>query len=174
MNAHDYKNAFHGPRPPRALLYSILVQVPMALLLWPPSHSAVLVSFGIALLVAGSVLNVWSVKLFESHETGVCPFSRVGNLVRVGPYRISRNPMYLGLVLFSAGIALATGFPGNLWAAAALALYLHYGFVLREEDFLRERLGARYLEYASRTSRWIGLPASVSARPARSHTEPVS
>ena len=66
--------------------------------------------------------------------------------------------MYLGLVCISAGTALATGFAANLWAAAALALYLHCGYIVREEAFLREQLGGRYVEYASRTSRWLGLP----------------
>lgn len=169
MDIHDSTqpplHSFRGPRPPRALLLSILAQMPGALALWPPSHDAASVSLGAGLLVAGGVLNIWSVKLFQSHETGVCPFSRVGNLVKDGPYCVSRNPMYLGLVLVSAGIALISGFAGNLWAAALLALYLHFGFVVREEAFLREQLGAPYVDYASRTSRWLGLPGSVHGNP---------
>lgn len=167
MNSHEHTHAStecRRPQPPRALLLSILAQVPVSLLLWPPSHSPVPVSLGIAMLTAGSVLNVWSVTLFRKNDTGLCPFSQVNSLVGSGPYRISRNPMYLGLVLISGGVALATGFSWNLWAAAALALYLHYGFVVREEAFLREQFGVRYLEYASRASRWLGLPVGQAIR----------
>ncbi len=170
-------HSFHGPRPPRALLFSILVQIPGSLLLWPPSHDAASVSLGFALLLAGGALDVWCVKLFQAHKTGVCPFSPLGGLVTAGPYRVSRNPMYLGLVMIGAGIAFVTGFAGNLWASAALALYLHFGFIVREEAFLREQLGAPYLEYSSRTSRWLGLPdgarrAAPAALPGMPETRP--
>ena len=51
-----------------------------------------------------------------------------------------------------------TGLYVNLWAAVALAVWLHFRFVLPEEDFLRDRLGVDYLAFASRNPRWLGLP----------------
>jgi protein-S-isoprenylcysteine O-methyltransferase Ste14 len=110
------------------------------------------------MLAAGVVLNVWAERLFRKSGVGVCPFSPVPTLVSEGPYRFTRNPMYLGMVLLSASWPLMMGLYWNLWAAAALAVWLHFRFVLPEEEFLRERLGVGYLEYASRNPRWLGLP----------------
>jgi protein-S-isoprenylcysteine O-methyltransferase Ste14 len=107
---------------------------------------------------AGVVLNVWAERLFRKSGVGVCPFSPVPNLVITGPYRFTRNPMYLGMVLLSASWPLMMGLYWNLWPAAALAAWLHFRFVLPEEEFLRGRLGVSYLEYASRNPRWLGLP----------------
>jgi protein-S-isoprenylcysteine O-methyltransferase Ste14 len=66
--------------------------------------------------------------------------------------------MYLGMVLISVSAALITGVYWNLWPAPVLALWLHFRFVLPEEEFLRERLGSAYLTYASRHPRWLGWP----------------
>ena len=158
MNKHRQSHTAISLRPPRALLLSILAQVPHLAHSWPYSALPSLVYLGLAMILAGFVLNVWSVRLFEKSGTGVCPFSELGELVTAGPYRWTRNPMYLGLALISAGMALASGMPANLWAAAALALYLHFRFVLPEEEFLEQHAGPSYLRYASRTSRWLGLP----------------
>jgi hypothetical protein len=69
--------------------------------------------------------------------------------------------MYLGMVSISAAAALATGVYLNLVAATVLAVWLHFRFVLPEEEFLRERLGAEYLLYASRNPRWLGFCPST-------------
>ncbi|MDX2152086.1 MAG: methyltransferase [Bryobacteraceae bacterium] len=112
---------------------------------------------GLGALLCGCGLNVWAVWMFRRGEAGVCPFSAVERVVDGGPYRFSRNPMYLGLVLISAAFVLLAGPLWNAGFAAALGVWLHLRFVLPEEEFLRERLGAAYLEYASRRARWLGL-----------------
>ncbi len=144
--------------PPRALLLSLLAQIPLVLWSWPLELTRTGVLIGVGVLILGVVLNVWSERLFRNSGVGVCPFSAVQSLVNQGPYRFTRNPMYLGLVLVSASACLITGLQTNLWAVAALAVWLHFRFVLREEDFLTERLGVSYLAYASRIPRWLGLP----------------
>jgi protein-S-isoprenylcysteine O-methyltransferase Ste14 len=150
------------PRPglmlPKALMLSVLLQIPPVLWSWPLKPAEAPALAGTAMLAAGVVLNVWAERLFRKSGVGVCPFSPVPNLVGTGPYRLTRNPMYLGMVLLSAGVALITGLYWNLWPAAALAVWLHVRFVLPEEEFLRDRLGVCYLEYASRNPRWLGLP----------------
>ncbi len=147
-----------GLLPPKALLLILLSQIPLVLWSWPLKPAIAPAFVGAAMLGTGVVLNVWAERLFRKSGVGVCPFSPVPNLVSTGPYRFTRNPMYLGMVLLSASWPLMMSLYWNLWPAAALAAWLHFRFVLPEEAFLRGRLGVGYLEYASRNPRWLGLP----------------
>ena len=156
-----------GILPPRALLLSLAAQIPGLVWFWPRVWSLTDFAVGVVLLASGCLLNVAAVLAFRRNGNGVCPFSPVTDLALTGPYRFTRNPMYLGLVLISAGAALAGGVRWNLWPAATLGVWLHFRFVLREEAFLYERLGVKYLMYASQTPRWIGLPGTRIVEPAR-------
>ena len=151
-------HALPGVLPPKLLLLSLLLQIPAVVWRWPPQPARAPAVVGLAMLAAGVVLNLWAERLFRQSGVGVCPFSPAPNLVSTGPYRFTRNPMYLGMVLLSASGPVIIGLYGNLWPAAGLAVWLHFRFVLPEEEFLRDRLGVGYLEYASRTPRWLGLP----------------
>ena len=72
-----------------------------------------------------------------------------------GPFAWSRNPLYLGLLVFSAGVALVAG---SLWALVALPLewaLLQWGAVLPEERYLSPKFGATYVDYTERVRRWL-------------------
>ena len=72
-----------------------------------------------------------------------------------GPYRLSRNPIYLALTLFYLGIGVAAG---SLWVLVLVApalLVMHLGVIRREERYLERTFGAAYLDYARRVRRWI-------------------
>jgi protein-S-isoprenylcysteine O-methyltransferase Ste14 len=144
--------------PPKALLLTLLLQIALAVWLRPLKTAKVPAAVGIAMLAIGFALNIWADRLFHKSGVGVCPFSPAPHLVSTGPYRFTRNPMYLGMVLLSASIAFITGLYWTLLPAAAFAVWLHFRFVLPEEEFLRDCLGVGYLEYASRNPRWFGLP----------------
>jgi protein-S-isoprenylcysteine O-methyltransferase Ste14 len=62
--------------------------------------------------------------------------------------------MYLGLVAIVLGLSVATGVLANIWSAVALAIWLHYAYVLPEERFLRDQFGAAYDEYCKRVPQW--------------------
>lgn len=157
-------NARRRLLPPRALMLSLLVQGPLILWSWPLKPAGVAALMGVAMLAGGFVLNIWADRLFRKSGVGVCPFTPVPSLLSDGPYRFTRNPMYLGMVLVGASVPLITGLYLNLWAAAVLAIWLHFRFVLPEEEFLRERLGVEYLLYASGNPRWLGLPGPHLAK----------
>jgi protein-S-isoprenylcysteine O-methyltransferase Ste14 len=150
---------------------SILAQVPLTLLFWPPRPGLRTAASGAACLLFGVALNVWAERLFRRDGVGVCPFSPVPRLVRSGPYRLTRNPMYLGFVLLSAGVALVTGVPANLWSAAVFAAWLHLSFVLPEEAYLREQLGSEYDDYQRDHPRWLGLGSSWRVPPSELPTK---
>lgn len=141
--------------PPRGMLIAFGLQVPLAVLGWPwrPALSQIL--GGGFLLAAGAILNLWASESFKRHEVGICPFSPVPRLIEGGPYRFSRNPMYLGMVLLVAGTSLLTACPWNLWTVAVFALWLQIRFILPEERFLGARFGEAYAAYLRGRGRWF-------------------
>jgi protein-S-isoprenylcysteine O-methyltransferase Ste14 len=76
-------------------------------------------------------------------------------IVESGPYRFSRNPIYLAMFIGLVGLAFAFD---NLWILIALvpfALVIRYGVVAREEAYLERKFGNRYGGYRSRVRRWL-------------------
>ena len=93
--------------------------------------------------------------LFGRHETGLLPGQATRAMIEDGPFRFSRNPLYLGLLALYLALALLAP---SVWALvlfpAAVILVL-WGAVRPEERFLRERFGAVYEDYARRVRRWL-------------------
>jgi protein-S-isoprenylcysteine O-methyltransferase Ste14 len=87
--------------------------------------------------------------------TNVNPAEPAITIVRGGPFRFTRNPMYLALCL----LQVALGFFLNDWItllfAVPLALIMHYGVVLREERYLTAKFGESYLELKREVRRWL-------------------
>jgi protein-S-isoprenylcysteine O-methyltransferase Ste14 len=143
--------------PPKGLLIALAAQLPLLVAAFPLHPSAPEIALGLLLIAAGGVLNVWAERLFRRNQVGVCPFSNAPVLITSGPYRVTRNPMYLGLVFCNLGVALLSGVLPNAWSSVAYFIWLHYAFVLPEEQFLRELLSPELDAYARRVPRWIGL-----------------
>ena len=165
MTQDDSLHSEAGSRllPPRALVYALAVQLPLAAWSVREMPSPWALAAGAFLVLAGAALNVWSVRLFDRHHAGVCPFSPVREIITGGPYRITRNPMYVGLVVIAAAPVVAVSQPANLFAPVALAMWLHFRYVLPEEAFLRQRFGAAFDRHAARVPRWlvtVGAPAA--------------
>ena len=107
--------------------------------------------------VAGGVIEIISLATFFRAKTTVNPLKpeNANTLVVSGLYKISRNPMYLGLLLFLVGGAI---WFGNLVALAGPVLYFIYitwSQIKPEERILREKFGAEYDAYCAQVRRWI-------------------
>ena len=93
---------------------------------------------------------------FGRAGTSVLPFGdRTTSIVTEGPYRVSRNPMYVGMTLLYIGVAAATGV---MWAFATLLVVLaiiRYYVIAREEKYLLAKFGDPYRDYQSRVRRWL-------------------
>ncbi|MFW8593509.1 methyltransferase family protein [Cribrihabitans neustonicus] len=127
--------------------------VPLGLL--PAAGSPAILLPGIAVL-GGAGLLAWSgVRAFQAAETNVDPRRPALALVRGGPFRVSRNPMYLGMVLFQIGLALTFSLDWALPGALGVWAFLHFGVVLREEAYLTSRFGQAYRDYLAKTRRWL-------------------
>ncbi len=147
--------------PPRALLIALLAQVPWLLINWPPALIGLQLAAGAVALGLGIVLNLYANDRLIRSDVEVCPFHATPRLVSSGPYRVTRNPMYLGMALIAAAPALATGLWLNLLSADAFAIWLHCLYVLPEERFLERRFGEPYNAYRRRVARWLGWPAAA-------------
>src|SRR5262245_10186739 len=110
---------------------------------------------GWALIAFFVLWNGWALWMFVRHETGLLPGQPTETLMRDGPFRFSRNPLYLGLVVLYVGLVLlAPSFWGLLLTPVAVLLLL-WGAIIPEERYLRDRFGAAYDDYARRVRRWL-------------------
>jgi protein-S-isoprenylcysteine O-methyltransferase Ste14 len=110
---------------------------------------------GSVLFAAGIGLALWGAQSFAAAGATILPTERSTQLVETGPFRFSRNPMYLGMVVALTGAALALGTPGPWLAAVAMALLLRFRFIANEERALEASLGEAYLAYKRRVRRWL-------------------
>jgi protein-S-isoprenylcysteine O-methyltransferase Ste14 len=85
----------------------------------------------------------------------VVPFERSTALVTDGLFRYTRNPMYLGLTLVLAGVALLLGSLGAWLPIPVFVAIIQVNFIAGEERFLTELFGEEYLVYKQRTRRWL-------------------
>lgn len=111
---------------------------------------------GIAVAAAGIGLDLWSILTMHRHKTNVLPHRAADRLVTAGPFRFSRNPIYLGNTVLLAGFAIALANPFFLLAAALNVVLVTRLAITREEAHLAERFGDAWRTYASTVPRWIG------------------
>ena len=113
------------------------------------------VPLGWALVLLFVGWNGWALWLFSSHRTGLLPGQATNAMIEVGPYRLSRNPLYVGLLALYLGLALLTSTFWGLVLFPLAALLLLWGAIRPEERFLHGRFGDEYDAYARRVRRWL-------------------
>lgn len=115
----------------------------------------ILVLVGWFSLLVGLVLVIWAMTTFVRARTAILPFRPASRLVRAGPYRFSRNPMYVSLSALYVGLAFvfSVGWPLVFWPIVLVSLYR---FVIRrEEKYLAGAFGAEYAAYRNDVRRWL-------------------
>ncbi len=116
-----------------------------------------------ASLLVGVVLGPLNAVRFLIRRTTLNPNKQASAFLTRGMYRVSRNPMYLGLFLIYIGIAILSGHTWPLATVAIPFLVLDRIVVPFEERQMEERYGSAYREYCSRVRRWLTLlPAQRS------------
>lgn len=120
-------------------------------MMWYPAALVI----GIVLALVSLTLGIWAERVMKATGTNVRPNLPSLKIVSSGPYRFTRNPMYLSLCL----LQLAWGFLLNDWIplafAFAMALVLHFGVILREEKYLESKFGEEYVTLKQSVRRWI-------------------
>lgn len=142
---------------PPPLLYA----VPLALMLvvhhfWPvhvlPARAATVIG---PILVALGCIGFVAIAAFRRAHTSPSPYRATAALVTSGPYRVSRNPMYVGFTCFYLGAAC---WVNSLWPLLALPVVLvviQRGVIAREEAYLERRFGDEYRAYRAAVRRWL-------------------
>ena len=143
-------------KPPTYLFVAIIVAVildfvlPMITLI--PTPWTLL---GLFPLIAGILINLNAEGAFHQAKTAVCPFDASSVLVTEGPYRFTRNPMYLGFVLMLMGASILLGSLTPFGVALVFALLMDRLFIQMEEQKLAQTFGPAWEEYKSHTRRWL-------------------
>jgi protein-S-isoprenylcysteine O-methyltransferase Ste14 len=119
-----------------------------------PEHALRLPAAGL-LLVVGVALLIVCFRRFTAAGTNVPTWLPTTALVISGPYRFSRNPIYVALTLAYLGLALGYGSWWPLVLLAPLLIVMRYGVIGREERYLEARFGDAYRAYRSSVRRWI-------------------
>ena len=140
------------------LIYLAGIVIGFLATIWMPTKvvsDLVAWTVGGILIFCGAVLTGSAVLKFKDVGTTVRPDRAASTLVIAGPYKISRNPMYLGLALVYLGIAIAGQ---SVWALILLPVVLaiiQRRAIEPEEAFLEKRFGANYISYKEKVRRWL-------------------
>lgn len=110
---------------------------------------------GVVFVLAGILLVLWAVRLFGQAGTAIKPFQEASALVVRGPYRLTRNPMYVGMVGVLVGIAVLLGSLAPFSIIPPFVALMDVRFIRPEEAALERIFGARYGDYKARVRRWV-------------------
>lgn len=115
------------------------------------SYIAGFLVFGIGFLIAAS-----GRRAFARAGTEVLPVSRKNSvLVESGPFRFTRNPMYLGILIATIGVAFVIGTPAAFAAPVAFFIFVNFISIPYEERKMERQFGDAWRDYKSRVRRWI-------------------
>ena len=104
---------------------------------------------------ASAVLFVLSLREFRAADTPVPTREPTRAVISKGPYRFSRNPIYLSFAILQLGIAVWTGSAWFLVVLVLTMLVITTGVIVREERYLERKFGETYLAYKRKVRRWL-------------------
>jgi protein-S-isoprenylcysteine O-methyltransferase Ste14 len=142
-------------RPP--ILYPVASTIGFVIhLFWPVEFVPQAVEpLGAVLMLAGAVLFPLSAREFQRAGTPVPARNPVTALVRSGPYRFSRNPIYVAFTLIQLGFAIWVNSVWVLVALVAVLALMNFSVIAREERYMEGRFGDEYRDYLRSVRRWI-------------------
>jgi protein-S-isoprenylcysteine O-methyltransferase Ste14 len=142
--------------PPAYYVAAFLLGVALELVFptsWPPAG----VRLAVALLAGGAwlALDVAAMVHFRRAGTSVAPTNPTTALVTGGPYRVTRNPMYLGMAFLYVALAFAFGVIWALVFLPGVIVIIDRFVIAREEPHLEREFGQAYHDYKARVRRWL-------------------
>jgi protein-S-isoprenylcysteine O-methyltransferase Ste14 len=121
----------------------------------PGSANGLAVMVGVIFVVIGFAIAALAVRTFTRAGADVVPGRPATALVTGGPYRFTRNPIYIGFTLIYFGIAILATSVWILVLLVPVLVILRRGVVLREEAYLDAKFGEAYRKYQARVPRWL-------------------
>jgi protein-S-isoprenylcysteine O-methyltransferase Ste14 len=132
------------------LSFLLIFAFPMQAVLFAPYTY-----FGAIIIGLGVLVALWSRELFLKGKTTLSPFEMPTALVTSGPFRISRNPMYLGMALILLGVSVLLGTLAAFAFPVIFVLIIDAKFIPNEERKLEKAFGERYRKYRKKVRRWL-------------------
>lgn len=114
---------------------------------------------GLALIVVSIVIALWARRQFIKGGTSIRPDAPSSAILSTGPFRFTRNPLYLSLAMLQVGIGLAAGLAWVVAMVVPAVLVIRFDVIAREERYLERKFGEEYLNYKARVRRWFGPPS---------------
>ncbi len=121
----------------------------------PVLPNSIQYAVGFGMISATGLLMPFVLLEFRKAETQFDPRKPTTAIITTGPYRFSRNPSYVSLTMLYLGIAIAAD---SVWVLAGLIptlVVMHYGVILREEEYLEAKFSEEYLRYKNTVRRWL-------------------
>jgi len=132
------------------LMVGLHVAAPLHRLVpWPWSLAGVLP------VLIGIALNLWAARLFKRAGTTEKPFEESAALVTDGPFRFTRNPMYVGMVLILIGEGVLLGSASPFAVVPVFAVLMQVLFIRHEEQAMAAAFGDAWRAYRTRVRPWI-------------------
>ena len=110
---------------------------------------------GIILTIVAILLFVKSVRIFNLRKEKIHPRSISTQIFKDGPFQFSRNPIYLAMFVLLIGVGLTLNSFWFLYSGLVVAIMIHYGVIIPEENYLEKEFGKDYLEYKKTVRRWL-------------------
>jgi protein-S-isoprenylcysteine O-methyltransferase Ste14 len=167
---HQKERRFTGPamadtadtanvivRPPIAWALAVLAGLALNWLMPLPFLPAVVSAGWLGAIVCALALALvaWAISTMTRAGSNVPTRLPTTTIVETGPYRFTRNPIYLGMVLGLIGLAIAFNSLWLLMTLVPFALVIRYGVITREEAYLERKFGDVYRRYRARVRRWL-------------------
>jgi len=112
-------------------------------------------TLGPLFIVCGFAVGLLGFREMRRAETNVDPYKAATTVVTTGPYRFTRNPMYVGFTLMYVGLSALTNALAPVLLLPAVFAVMRRGVIEREERYLERKFGDEYLQYKERVRRWI-------------------
>jgi protein-S-isoprenylcysteine O-methyltransferase Ste14 len=142
-------------RPPFIYLIAIVTGLVLHFVRPIPFVAGLARLFGVPIAVFAAALFIWSIKTFRSAGTPVPGNRPTTTIVKAGPYRFSRNPIYLAFSLFQTGIAVGVNDAWVLITLLPAISVMSLVVIPREERYLEARFGEEYSRYKASVRRWL-------------------
>ena len=111
--------------------------------------------FGIPLILFGIIINLWADQLFKKIKTNVKHHKIPNKLIISGPFKISRNPMYLGMLSILLGVAIFQGSIIGFIFSIIFILIIEKKYIPLEEKNMKKTFGKNYLNYKQKVRKWV-------------------
>ncbi len=106
-------------------------------------------------MIIGFLISFWAVITMRHMQTSLRPDIPTTTLVKSGPFRYTRNPIYLGFTGLYAGIACLANTLWPILLLPFLLVLMNRGVIAREEEYLTRKFGEPYIDYKTQVSRWF-------------------